>query len=115
MDTLYLDRFYHHIERRPEAVAFRMGDEAVTFGALDERAELIERLQTLRPNHPMDYLNWAEELGKKNDRFDIQLDAIKVFMRDVMRYQAGGDKAPIMNRDMRREVERCTTPSRCHP
>ena len=38
MDTLYLDRFYHHIERRPEAVAFRMGDEAVTFGALDERA-----------------------------------------------------------------------------
>jgi len=80
--------------------------ELILTGALDERAELIERLQTLRPNHPMDYLNWAEELGKKNDRFDIQLDAIKVFMRDVMRYQAGGDKAPIINRDMRREVER---------
>ena len=40
MDTHYLDRLYHHIERRPDAVAFRAfkGGEALTFGALDERA-----------------------------------------------------------------------------
>lgn len=78
--------------------------ELIATGALDERAELIERLQTLRPRHPMDYLNWAEELGKNNARFSIQLDALKVFLRDVMRYQAGGERAPIINRDMEREV-----------
>ena len=40
MDTHYLDRLYHHIERRPDAVAFRAfnGGEALTFSALDERA-----------------------------------------------------------------------------
>ncbi|CAN0519120.1 unnamed protein product, partial [Laminaria digitata] len=75
-------------------------------GALEERVELIERLQSIRPRHPIDYLKWAEELGKKNDRFQVQLDAIKVFMRDVMRYQAAGERAPIINRDMTKMIAR---------
>ena len=40
MDTRYLERLYHHIDHRPDAVAFRSFDHAgsLTFGALDERA-----------------------------------------------------------------------------
>ena len=73
-------------------------------GALEQRQALVERLQSLRPRHPLDYLSWAEELAKNKDEFAVQLDAIKVFLRDVMRYQAAGSSAPIINVDMEKTV-----------
>jgi len=60
MDTRYLERLYHHIDHRPDAVAFRSFDHAgsLTFGALDERArsrQILERLEDdllLLTQHP---------------------------------------------------------------
>lgn len=83
--------------------------EILASGLLEGRAEIIDKLKSLRPRHPADYLSWTEELArdkKKKGSLNEVLDIIKVFLRDVMRYRVSANHERTINTDMVREIER---------
>ncbi len=86
--------------------------EILESGLLHERSELIDKLKSLRPRNPIDYLQLAENMAKDKEKKALlmeRLDAIKVFLRDVMRAQAAQGStqdAVLINTDMKQEVLR---------
>ena len=81
-------------------------------GILAERAELVDEIKRLRPRHPADYLQLAEQIARDKEKKELlleRLDAVKVFLRDVMRAQASKleiDPTTLINSDMANEVMR---------
>lgn len=72
----------------------------VESGMLDARREFIEKIVNLPAGQPVPLLDFAEELSSSKNELERRLDVLKLFLRDVMLYQATGSSERMINTDM---------------
>lgn len=89
--------------------------EVLHSGVLEQRKGLIAQLLQLEEGRPRALLEFAEALSKERDVLPQCLDAINVFLRDVLMHQMGTQVGRTINTDMTRHIQQWaarTTPER---
>ncbi|MEM1350014.1 MAG: DNA polymerase III subunit delta' [Myxococcota bacterium] len=89
--------------------------EVLHSGVLERRKELVAQLLQLERGRPRALLEFAEGLSKERDVLSQCLDALHVFLRDVLMCQTGCAQGRTINTDMTRLIQRWaarTTPER---